>query len=105
MAKIPGAALVMIGGIVALVSLFIDGMILFVPVGGCIALWGAIKIYIGPTKTRHVQEIAIRCPRCQRQVKENFNYCWYCGNPLKNQGGYPHLNKGSHHQHTHGNKY
>ncbi len=112
MAEIPATAFLIIGAVVAIISLFVKSIFFFVYVGAGFMLYGGGKILYArlknkdaPKKAQHHAPHQSRqrlCPYCNRQVRPHDNFCANCGALLKHQGRHEHFNQGRYNQHNQG---
>ncbi len=94
MARIHPYAYVTIGAVVAVTSLLVRGLLLFVFVGTAMVFWGvATRLLERPQR----KNIVLHCARCRRPLHNGF--CAYCG--LEHSRGHPHFHKGGHYQNQH----
>ena len=89
MASIHGAAFVVVGAVVAIVSYMVE-MWLFLFLGLGFVVWGAGKLLLKKKHAkRHVHHRPHhhvphqRCPACSAVIKPGANFCWNCGQRLR----------------------
>jgi len=98
MANIPGTVFMIIGAVVAIVSLFLEEIRFFVIIGVLFFLYGGIKALAKKKKPKPHKIHHPHCPFCNKMVKTHDNFCSHCGGYLKHQRSNPYLHNSGHNQ-------
>ena len=84
MSDISGATYVVLGLIVAVVSVIVTiagrKFYLFMAAGAIMVIIGFLKL---SSKKQKKNIKKPKCPKCSSIVRNNFNYCYNCGNKLR----------------------
>jgi len=100
MTSISPLAFIIIGTIVTITSLLVDGIRAFAFVGAGLILWGMGRFVLDKNEKKIDTQLRfVHCPYCKNIVRPTDNFCSNCGQSLRKYGrSNPNLNKGSYYQ-------